>query len=38
MKVKAFNFTLGDFEGEIEILQHTEHSLSILKTEAIHLK
>lgn len=37
MKVKAFNFTLGDFEGEIEMLQHTEHSpsSSILKTTEV---
>ncbi|MGC8888263.1 MAG: FkbM family methyltransferase [Verrucomicrobiia bacterium] len=36
-KVKAFNLALGDYEGEIEMLQHTEHSpsSSILKTTKV---
>ena len=36
-KVKVFNLALGDFEGEIEMLKHTDHSpsSSILKTTEI---
>lgn len=36
-KVKAFNFALGDSEGETEMLYHTEHSpsSSILKTTEV---
>ena len=36
-KVEAFNFALGDFEGEIEIFYHSEHSpsSSILKTTQV---
>jgi len=36
-KVKTFNLALGDYESEIEILYHTEHSpsSSILKTTEV---
>jgi FkbM family methyltransferase len=37
-KVKTFNFALGDFEGEIEMFHHIEHSpsSSILKTTQVN--